>query len=284
MTGVAGNRGACHSSGMGLNIAFAALSAAFAIQSAFAAQAPLKPSGPWNVEYADNMCILAREFGEGDAKVTLGFRPGVFSEHIRVVLVEAGKGNEVVRGEAQLAFDANAPLKARYIQQFNQRREQRVVMIDLQQPDLAPLENARQFWVRVGKREYLLAPDTVPAAMKALEECEKDLLATWGMAPETVASIATFPKGRVTAIFHFNDYPMSALTKREQGIAGVRFWVTKDGTVRDCRIVESSGSGTLDAKTCEIVTRRGRLDPARTKSGEIIECLSFVRVRWEIHG
>lgn len=94
---------------MGSSIAFAAASAAVAIQSAAASQpAPLKPSSPWNVEYADNMCILAREFGEGDAKVTLGFKPGMFSKQVRVVLVQSGKGEHPVLGQAQLAFDGGA--------------------------------------------------------------------------------------------------------------------------------------------------------------------------------
>ena len=269
--------------GMGLNIAFAAASAALSIQSVAASQpAPLKPAGPWYVDYADSMCILAREFGEGEAKITLGVKPGLFGEQIRIVLARQGKDSSPSFGQADLAFDGKQAIKAPFIDQYNQRQRQRVVLIDMTRSDLAPLASAGNFWVRAGKQDYYLAPTKVAAALKALEACERDLLASWGMDPAIVASIATFPKGRVEAMFSTDDYPVSALKTNQQGEAGARFWVTKDGSIRDCKIVESSGSAALDARTCDIITRRGRLEPALTKGGEIVECLSFVRIRWEI--
>lgn len=269
---------------MGSSIALAAV-AAFAVQSGPASQpTPLKPAGPWYVDYADSMCILAREFGEGEAKVTLGFRPGLFGEKIRIVLARQGKESSPSFGQADLAFDGASAVKAPFVDQYNQGQRQRIVLIDMARSDLAPLATAGSFWVRAGKQDYHLAPTRVAAAMKALEACERDLLATWGMDPAVVASIVTFPKGKVEAIFTTDDYPISALKNHEQGEAGARFWVAKDGSVRDCKIVESSGSAVLDARTCDIITRRGRLEPARTKSGEVVECLSFVRVRWEMWG
>lgn len=269
---------------MGSSFALAA-AAAFVVQYGLASpRAALKPAGPWYVDYADSMCILAREFGEGQAKVTLGFRPGLFGEKIRIVLARQAKDSSPSFGQADLVFDGSPPIKAPFVDQYNRRQGQRVVLIDMARSDLAPLESAESFWVRAGKQDYHLAPSKVAAAMKALDACEKDLLATWGMDPAVVASIATFPKGKVEAIFETDDYPTSSLKKHEQGEAGARFWVTKDGSIRDCKIVESSGSAALDARTCDVIARRGRLEPARTKSGEVVECLSFVRVRWEIWG
>ena len=50
---------------MGSGIALGAAVAALVPQSANTADpAPLKPSSPWNVEYADDMCILQRFYGD----------------------------------------------------------------------------------------------------------------------------------------------------------------------------------------------------------------------------
>lgn len=271
---------------MGSSVVFAAASAALAIQSAASPSASLKPSGPWNVEYADSMCLLQRTFGSGEQSVILGFRPGMFSEHMRVVVVRKSAEKRIVRGEAQLSFDGGTPLKVPYLEHFIPSRGVRVIIIDLQDSDLAPLHKAKLFWIQVGKQGLTLIPTAFPAAMKALEACEKDLLVTWGMDPATVVSITEFPKtrGGIVGFFSTNDYPSAAIRNKEQGTAGVRFWVSTQGTVRDCKVVESSGSAILDSQTCAIIANRGRFEPARTASGEAVESIGFQRVRWELPG
>jgi TonB family protein len=271
---------------MGSSIAFAVASAALAIQSAAIppVPAPLKPSSPWNVEYADNMCLLQRYFGGKEQPVTLGFKPGLFSEHMRVVLVRHASETRIVRGEAQISFDGSPPIKAPFAEGFIKDKGVRAMAIDFKEPDLAPLNNAKQIRIQAGKLDIALAPNAVSAAMKALEACEKDLLVTWGMDPAAVASIASFPKvrGGIVGVFSYNDYPMAAIRNEEQGTAGVRFWVGKDGKARDCEVVESSGSALLDDQTCSIIVQRGRFEPARTSSGEPVVSIGFQRIRWEI--
>lgn len=273
---------------MGSSIAFAAVSAALAIQSAAIppSPAPLKPSSPWNVEYADSMCLLQRSFGSGEQGIILGFRPGMFSEHMRLVVVRKSAEKSIVRGKAQLSFDGGAPLKVPYMEHFLPSRDVRVIVIDLQQPDLAPLHKAKQFWIQAGQQGFTLAPTAVSAAMKALEACERDLLVTWGMDSASVASITEFPKARggIVSFFSTDDYPSGAIRNKEQGTAGVRFWVSTLGTIRDCKVVESSGSAILDRQTCAIITKRGRFEPARNAGREAVESIGFQRVRWELPG
>jgi TonB family protein len=148
--------------------------------------------------------------------------------------------------------------------------------------DLALLPAARQIRIKAGGYDYRLAPDRLPAAMAALRECEKDLLATWGMDPAAIAVIATFPHrpGGLASMFNSDDYPGSAIRKEEQGTSAVRFWVGTDGQARDCQIVESSGSAALDAKTCEVIAKRGKFEPARTAAGTAVDCIAYMRIRW----
>ena len=271
---------------MGSSIAFAAALAALAPQSAAIPPVPLKPSGPWIVDYADSMCVLQRQFGSGEDTVYLGFRPGLFSEHMRMVLMRKGTDRSTRRGMTQLFFDGGPPLKAPFTEGWVEKQHARVMLIDLKVSDLAPLNHAKQLRVQAGKADIILAPERVDAAMKALDPCQKDLLISWGMNKVTIDAIATFaePKDGVVGFFSTNDYPVAAIRKNEQGTAGVRYWVSIEGKVRECTVVESSGSAILDAQTCAIIMKRGKFLPARTKSGEAVESIGFSRIRWEIPG
>lgn len=181
-------------------------------------------------------------------------------------------------------MDTSIPIEGRFVEGFNEVEGIRAIAIDLKESSLAPLKTAKQFRIRAGKIDVTLAPTAVPGAMKALETCQKDLLVTWGMDPKVVASIAAFPTlpGGILSLFSTNDYPMSAIRSEEQGTSGVRFWVSEEGKIRDCQVVEPSGSKTLDNQTCAIISRRARFQSARTHSGEAVESIGFYRFRWEL--
>jgi TonB family protein len=230
------------------------------------------------------MCTLVREFGHGDAKVLLIFRPGMFSDQMRMTIIRSASTGATDRGIAKLSMDGGDPIEATYIEGFNKREKISAIAIDVAESKLLPLRLAKTFRIDAGSVSVTLAPTAVPAAMKALEACQKELLVKWGMDASVVASIAAFPTipGGVVRLFTVDDYPVSALRENKQGTSGVRFWVDMNGKVRDCQIVESSGSSDIDAQTCAIITKRARFAPARTKDGSPVESIGFQRVRWVI--
>lgn len=268
---------------MGFNL-WVPMVAALAVGPAASPPMPLKPSGPWIVDYAGSMCVLQRKFGSGDETVYLGFRPGLFSEHMRMVVMRQGTDRGTHLGIGEMSFDGGPPMKIPYTEGWVEKQHARVALIDLSVSDLAPLNQAKQFRIQVGNADIILAPDRVEAAMKALDPCQKDLLVSWGMDKATIDSITTFaePKGGIVSYFSSNDYPMSAIRNDQQGTAGVRYWVSKEGKVRDCMVVESSGSAILNAQTCAIITKRAKFLPAMTKDGAAVESIGFSRIRWEL--
>ena len=58
------------------------------------------------------------------------------------------------------------------------------------------------------------------------------------------------------------DYPLSSWQNDEEGTVRYALDVDVDGNATDCTITESSGSETLDAKTCEVVMERSEFRPA----------------------
>jgi TonB family protein len=260
------------------------LLAALAMQSVtLNPSAPLEPTGPWRVEYADAMCIVGRTFGTNDQQVILGFRPGPMSEHFRVAIYVPDKSKKVTRGKAEMIFDALPPVEAQYLRGPISIKGMNLIQIDTKRSEISALNSAKVFHIRAGDFNTTLALRNIAGAMKALAVCEKDLVIDWGMDPAVLDSIETPAFHRnVVMMFSTDDYPSSAIMKNEQGTAGVRYRIGVDGKVSDCRLVESSGSPTLDAQTCAIITKRVRYEPAKTKSGDPVPSIGFQRIRWEI--
>ncbi|MDO9487501.1 MAG: energy transducer TonB [Sphingomonadaceae bacterium] len=90
-----------------------------------------------------------------------------------------------------------------------------------------------------------------------------------GVATEAMPAAATHAKGQALTI-STKDFPKEAYRNGDRGRTVVRFLVGVDGRVEQCESVTSSGSATLDAKSCEIA-RRGRFKTvARDAAGRAV--------------
>ena len=67
--------------------------------------------------------------------------------------------------------------------------------------------------------------------------------------------------------YSFNDYPMAAVERREQGYVVIRYTITTAGRATDCRVIRSSGFARLDAVPCRIFERRALFNPALDQHG-----------------
>lgn len=79
-----------------------------------------------------------------------------------------------------------------------------------------------------------------------------------------------------------DDYPDAAMEALEQGAVTVELGVTPEGRVGTCRIVRSSGSVSLDATTCRVLSRRARFQPARDSAGHAVSGRVEHRIGWEL--
>ncbi len=97
------------------------------------------------------------------------------------------------------------------------------------------------------------------------------LLAAGQPAPAQVPRAPDAAPLRPTAwpfrLFSEDDYPAAARRAREQGRVTYRIEIGPDGRVSGCAVRWSSGSPSLDAATCRIVSRRARFAPARDSEG-----------------
>ena len=63
------------------------------------------------------------------------------------------------------------------------------------------------------------------------------------------------------------DFPKSGAGERDGRFIVVRYAVGTDGRVKNCRVVQSSGSAEADAITCQLIEKRFRYRPAVDSAG-----------------
>jgi TonB family protein len=79
-----------------------------------------------------------------------------------------------------------------------------------------------------------------------------------------------------------DDYPASALARRAEGTSTVRWTITKEGFVANCRVVKSSGHADLDQATCQAITLRGRYRPQTDANGNPVDVEDQRSIRWTL--
>ena len=68
-----------------------------------------------------------------------------------------------------------------------------------------------------------------------------------------------------------SDYPPGAGEAGISGTVGLRYTVTTQGRVVNCRVTRSSGHSVLDELTCRLIEQRFRFDPSRDWRGRPIQ-------------
>jgi len=266
---------------------FALIAIALALAPAHSAPSPtpLTPTSKWNVEYADNMCILSRSYRAQSGMFVLAFKPAPMADSIQlIVLHEHGSGRSA--GRAEVGFGpASPPVEGSYFSAPLAGKPLHVTAIDVKRAITKSLEQYGVLTIKAGRIEDLaFAVDRAGLAFKSLDTCVADLLKGWGMDEAAIASITTYPTPLMEPFHGITDadYPDEAIRNNEEGATGVRFVVGVDGLLRDCTIVESSGSALLDRTTCKLIMKRARFAPARDRNGTSVSSVTFTRVRWRL--
>jgi len=88
--------------------------------------------------------------------------------------------------------------------------------------------------------------------------------------------------GDLQSLFRSEDYPLTALERREQGSVTVLLTVSAMGRVGACDVASSSGSRTLDNASCQILQSRALFTPARDSSGKLTADTVRQEIRWSL--
>ena len=78
-----------------------------------------------------------------------------------------------------------------------------------------------------------------------------------------------------------DDYP-AGTDRRQEGRTAFVLEVDTDGRVGACRIVESSGSASLDQAACRVMRSRARFTPARNARGVAVPGQYRASILWRL--
>jgi TonB family protein len=241
----------------------------------------LAPTGKWTVEYADTMCVLARDYGSGADKVTLALRPMPMGTETQVALFTQGRGALVPEGKAEITLMPDGqPTTGTYQRFAPPTQAVRVATMYFDGAALDGLDKTATIALRLGKETHFLAVPGIAGAMKALTVCQADLLKGWGIEMSERANLAKPASGNPARFFGPSAYPQDAVSARQQGRVVSVLSIGPTGKVEKCTIVATSKSPSLDAATCEILRGQGHFSPAIDLAGQPVAAHLIVPVRW----
>ncbi len=180
------------------------------------APATLQPVSPWNIEYADSMCVAGRSYGDAAAPITIGFRPTPFSDIVQVVVI--GKRQQLGRqGRVDVTLTASGGAVGKELngtRAYFSTGDKAILTFYVDRLALDAL---------VGVPAVMLGASDVPSiavalslgkpVLAALRACEADLMKHFGFDPAKIAAIAKRAEGeRPEEWISHEDYPITAMS------------------------------------------------------------------------
>ena len=247
--------------------------------------APLAPSGKWMVEGQNNMCALSRPFGEGSAKIVLGFRPSPLEHGLEVFLFTHGFG-DVQQGIASLKIDGKGtPFSGSYVSYEIANKDERQITFPIDRTFLQALPSAASVTITIGKR-LPISLETLDAkkAIAVLDYCQTELRKSLAIDLTKLNDVAlpAIPKGSQQTWFTADDYPTMALAGGAQGISRLLLTIDVDGRVSSCVPYGSTGNAEIDRASCAKFKQRGRYAPAKDKTNHPIVSYQETAIHWLI--
>lgn len=271
----------------------------------------LKPSMPWNVDFAEGRCRIARVFGADKERVFMfldRYGPG---EYFRLTVAGKpmqtwhDKGDATVQfgpaeKEQQLDFLAGTLDKFPALIFTSRTRvappsDEELAAIARRSPDdewieLAPVSEARLKAISnltIGKplrRPVVLEAGSMRGAFKVSNACIDNLMATWGIDVEKHRTMLRMPTPQKppSRWIVSSDYPVKMLRVGQPAIVEFRLSIGPDGVPLACHIQETTRPKEFDNAVCKSVMRRARFEPGLDATGTAITSYYRNTVRFQI--
>jgi TonB family protein len=263
------------------------------------------PNGPWNLDYADDKCMLARLFGEGENTHFLAFQQYWPAREAGVTV--AGPSFDRFRSLARTEvrfFDGQQPMQTTPFTGsvgtygtgiiFSTLRPDTGVpeanklgetgQPGLPQMDVALGQQMQFFELQQGGRTVRLETGAMDEAFAALNQCTLSLLTEWGLDAERHLTAQSKPRwlneeALVRKIVA--SYPRDALAQGEQAILRMRVIVSAEGSVESCTLIKATNTIRLESPVCDVM-QRARFEPARDASGQPFRSLFATSITYRI--
>ncbi|MBL0923190.1 MAG: energy transducer TonB [Sphingomonadaceae bacterium] len=280
---------------------------------AYAAKPPLqlKPTSAWQVDYANDHCRLARQFGEGDDVVHATFDRYGPGEYFRLTLAGNPMRTAVQKADATVQFGPVEKEQQLYF--FNGYLGKMPALVFASGARVAPPSDSELLaiqnrgkddeWIElaqiseerhkaikyltVGKplrRAVTLETGSMRKPFAAMDSCIDNLVASWGVDVEKHKSLSrsVVPKQSPGRWIVSSDYPLDMLSVGQPAIVEFRLSVGADGMPTACHIQSTTRPKEFDDAVCRSVMRRARFEPALDAEGKPLASYYRNTVRFQL--
>lgn len=241
----------------------------------------------WEVDYGANSCRLIRHFVRAGKTYRLEISQNLASGGQGWVLY--GTALPVYTSAAFIEIEPGPEARAHrfnILSFVNRESEEKAIRWeDADGGLLGALREDRPLRITdPGKLDLAIGLPKVGEAVKALEKCENDLIASWGFDAAQFRSLGerAQPSGYPGRWATNDDYPRADAVNRNEGMTMFLLTIGADGKTSDCRIIGSSGFPGLDVRTCELLLARATFRPARDGAGQAVKSFYVNRIRWQL--
>jgi hypothetical protein len=208
-------------------------------------------TGKWTVEFADDQCLMSRQFGTAEDPLILIIRQMPMADESTLFIMLKSDDTDYRTGKGSLQFDGqHAPVEEEFSAVSLSHDKLRKISFSLNDDQLALAEKAGRAAISFpGEVVEAFQLSNLAAVRKLGQKCAVELGQEWGFSAAEQSRIVSPPDGDVVQFVKSGDYPEDAIRNDEQGQVMARATVDAKGKPADCTIVNSSGSDSLDDTT-----------------------------------
>lgn len=283
------------------------LSAALAMPGVAAAKASapisLAKTSKWEINYDEDSCHLAAQFGSGKEAATLFMIRRSPSDWLELQLFGKMLDYGGIEMPMEIAFGGQAvPFKRVGISvKSTGAGKQPGVIVEgmrvdgwqfpaksttpVQMPKLT--EEAEKAVSSVtfkapGQKPYRLETGSLGAPMAAMRTCTEDLLVHWGFDPKVQAALtkSAAPASNPGGWLRSSDFPPAALNNGHNGLVRFRLDVEPSGEVSRCRILYRTNPDDFADLSCKLLMSRAKMTAALDSGGKPVRSFYIGQVKW----
>ncbi|WP_404712209.1 energy transducer TonB [Sphingomonas sp. MMS24-J13] len=245
---------------------------------------PWMPTTPWSLNIGPAECTMTRAFASGSNRLSVSLVRGVLGQN-RILVAMPPALHDQIGGRGTISVPGTPPANIQIVQGLTSGSAW-VIGASIDRATLAPFLSARDLTISGGKTSLTVALGGAPDVVDAVQKCVDDRLRAWKIDPaeanNDVHPDPDAPKPGPSTWLTNEDYPQEALRARQQGTVFMIFRVETDGNIKDCRVIQSSGSDALDTAACAMIRTRGKYRPLVDHNGKPAVTWQSLRFRWTL--
>lgn len=265
----------------------------------------LEPSSPWNVDFGDTKCRLARLFGEGEDRHLIFFEQSGPGRDLGLTV--AGKQLKRFRSLRRTNvrfFDGQEARNTKPFKGdvegygpaliFSSIRVRSGTVNSLKKgsgkgslPQLNPNigDEVEFIALQQGSRKVRVETGPLGETFKVMNKCTQNMVRNWGLDVDKHLSAkslpelknANFVRTRIEA-----RYPRRALNQGEQGIFRMRVIVDETGKVTDCVINNATIQDALESPACKTMVQ-AEFEPAIDAEGNAFRSYHSTTITYRVN-